>query len=143
MGWIKDLINKIIEKLDAANIDGIKFKYGIPIKHTVYPAGYVALRPRDEMPIEPGSVGRAPQAGKKQHNVRIIIGIVNRDYDEALVDEWAHEHHHEVMTVCNENPGWEALVSDSFAVSRMFISDIEGDYARSAVIVTVQCRKRI
>jgi len=136
---IKELLNKIIEKLQAeAGLSGIRWHYGEPVKYVAPDRGegYVSLAPLEEQTVEPLMRG-------DRHIMSIVVGLAYRHMDEKVCDQWVHDKTEVVWQVFKANENWDGLVSESHLNGYVFIPGREADYAFDMMISRLRADKEV
>lgn len=126
--WIESLINKIIEKLQAAEgLSEIKWHYGEPIKWVAPEKGegYVSLVPAEQFRVEPYSM----QCGSMLVYPRILICVAYKHVDEETCDKFVQEKTEEIWKVITQNPSWDNLCRYSRINAFAFYGGKEADYS--------------
>ena len=127
---IKDLLNKIIDKLKAqSGLTSIIWHYGEPIKYSRpdMGEGYVSLAPLEEQRVEPLMRG-------DRHSIRVVVGLSYRHIDEKVCDQWIHDKTEIVWQVFKVNENWDGLVSTSHLDAYFFIPGREADYTFDTLV---------
>ena len=136
---IKDLLNKIIEKLHAATgLTTIAWHYGEPIKW-IRPdmgEGYVSLAPLEQQTVEPLMRG-------DRHNMVITVGLAYQNIDEKVCDQWIHDKVELVWAVLKANENWDGLVSESHLSAYFFVPGQLANYTFDKLVSVLSVRKEV